>query len=384
MIAETANRNEVKAQSFVGQPLYALSCVLIIYACMRAFLWETPFADLPSPATDNRSQLVQSEVSGPGSARLVLQNKQPKFTASLSSGNAVFSARQSASVVQMIDKADNTLPIPIQPVFEPPEGGKSQVVMRLRPYAPAETQPSGDITSAPALTVEPNIPALSGTKKWSFNSWVLYRQETATTTLALAGSGQQPSTYGASQAGAVLRYRLDSGSNHVPSTYMRVTSALGSVREQELVAGLSARPVPTIPVVLAAEARASRLSSGNEIRPALFAYTELPAVSLPYQLRAEAYIQAGYVGGSFATPFADGQLRLDREVATFDLATIRAGAGVWGGVQNGAERLDAGPTVSVDFDIAGAPVRISADYRHRITGTANPQSGAAVTVTTGF
>ena len=102
-------------------------------------------------------------------------------------------------------------------------------------------------------------------------------------------------------------------------------------------------------------------------------------------LRGEAYVQAGYVGGRFETAFVDGQARIDRRLMRLgDDEEVRAGVGAWGGAQKGAARLDVGPTASVAFRLGDAPSRIAVDYRLRVAGDAAPASGPAVTFSAGF
>src|SRR5690606_35509676 len=122
------------------------------------------------------------------------------------------------------------------------------------------------------------------------------------------------STYGRSQAGAVMRYRLLPGHSLVPAAYARVTRTLEGPRQDEAAAGLSLRPLPGLPVEVAAEARVTETADGRELRPAAYAVTQLPPVALPQGLRGEAYLQAGYVGGHFETAFVDGQARIDRRI----------------------------------------------------------------------
>jgi hypothetical protein len=235
-------------------------------------------------------------------------------------------------------------------------------------------------------TVAPAIATgnIAEPKRWSFDSWVFLRPQSSQTPT----SGPFPSTYGASQAGAVLRYRLMPSNRHKPSAYLRATQALASVQEADIAIGLSARPFAKVPITAQAEARASRRPGNTEFRPAAFLVTDLPPAELPLGVRVSAYGQAGYVGGEFATAFADGQVRVDREVGNFNLAKLeprlRAGAGAWGGAQKGASRLDVGPTASLDIKIGKAPARLSMDYRHRVVGDAEPQSGVAITLSTGF
>jgi len=101
-------------------------------------------------------------------------------------------------------------------------------------------------------------------------------------------------------------------------------------------------------------------------------------------LRAEAYVQGGYVGGRFATAFVDGQGRVERTVARIGETEVTAGAGAWGGAQKGAARLDIGPSAAVSFRLGEARGRVAADYRVRVAGDAEPRSGPALTLSAGF
>ena len=217
-------------------------------------------------------------------------------------------------------------------------------------------------------------------KRWSIDGWAFVRPEGGVPNAA----GVLAPSYGGSQVGAVMRYWLDPRSGHSPVAYARVTKAISQGEEGDIALGAAARPIPMVPVALHAEARLSRNAGGTEVRPAAFAVTELAPAQLPLGLRAEAYVQAGYVGGNFKTAFIDGQARVDRGLAQIGGAGLRLGAGVWGGAQEGAERLDAGPGISANFDLDRAPVRLSLDYRHRLAGDAQPGSGIAVTLSTGF
>jgi hypothetical protein len=191
-------------------------------------------------------------------------------------------------------------------------------------------------------------------------------------------------TYGASQVGAVLRYRLVRGNPHRPTAYLRVSAALNGSGEREAALGLSARPIAGLPVIIAGEGRVSRLSQRTVVRPAVMAVTELPPIALPEGARAEFYLQGGYVGGTGATPFIDGQLRIDRRIHQGGPVEIRAGAGVWGGAQEGAGRLDLGPGVTVAFAQGPVSARVALDWRFRLKGSAEPASGPTLTVSAGF
>ena len=148
--------------------------------------------------------------------------------------------------------------------------------------------------------------------------------------------------------------------------------------------GFSFRPIPGLPVRLMTEGRVTRTSSGTIIRPAAALVSELPPARLPLGTRAEAYLQAGYVGGRGSTAFVDGQARLEKPLVRASSFELRAGGGVWGGAQRGASRLDVGPTATVSFHVGPVGTRLSADYRWRVAGNAAPGSGPVVTLSAGF
>ena len=149
--------------------------------------------------------------------------------------------------------------------------------------------------------------------------------------------------------------------------------------------GLRAKPFGRIPLAVHAEARLTvRPGASPEIRPAAFVAGGFDRIDLPAQVAARGYGQAGYVGGEFATAFADGAFVAEREVAGFDLGRVALGGGAWSGAQQGAARLDIGPSLTIDLHLGAAPARIEADYRWRVAGNAEPGNGGVVTLSTGF
>lgn len=249
---------------------------------------------------------------------------------------------------------------------------------RLAPEVPAGSAREQATMAAPSPVPLPGQPQ---SKRWSFDSWALLRRDGG----GVLSQGGLPATYGASQDGAILRYRLDRTSRYRPAVYARVTSALNGVRQSATALGISARPVPSLPLVVAAEGRLMDQSGGTSLESAIFAYTELPPLTLRGNWRAETYLQGGYVSGAFATPFADGQVRLDHGLLQLGPAKAYLGGGVWGGAQRGARRLDVGPSASIAFPLSRHMYgRLSLDWRFRMAGNAQPGSGPAVTISAGF
>lgn len=217
-------------------------------------------------------------------------------------------------------------------------------------------------------------------RPWRVDAWLLLR-EAGTPTL---GSGARPASYGASQAGAVIAYRLAPSSRHDPAIYARASKALVTLGESEAALGMRAKPAGGLPVTVHAELRATEFAGQVRLRPAAFVSTGIDDARMPLGLEASGYAQAGYVAGDFATAFADGRIDLTRDIKDNDSISVRAGGGAWGGAQRGAARVDIGPTLTLDFGLGDGQARIAADYRFRVAGNAAPSSGAAITLSAGF
>jgi hypothetical protein len=246
------------------------------------------------------------------------------------------------------------------------------------PQAPASLTPPRAAPMLEAPSARAHGPVLP---RWSGDAWLLARQ----------GGGSAPGgalllpSYGANQLGAVLRYRLAPASAFRPEVYGRAYGALNGTGEREAALGLAARPMPALPLSAMGELRVSRFVGGRtHLRPAVTLVTQLPPVTLPLALRAETYVQGGYVGGLAATPFVDGQFRLEHIAEHHGRGELRLGGGIWGGAQQGAGRLDVGPGATVAFATGRAGAHLSLDWRFRVAGHAVPGSGPALTLAAGF
>ena len=183
----------------------------------------------------------------------------------------------------------------------------------------------------------------------------------------------------------MARYRIDELSVQRPAITLRAAAALDGTGEREVALGLAAHPVPSLPVGLIAEVRATRPGGGAvALRPAITAVTGLAPQALPLGLRAQGYGQAGYVGGAGATGFVDGEVRVDGAVIRQGPAELRLGAAAWGGAQEGAARLDIGPAISLGLSAGDKAARLGLDWRVRVAGNAAPASGPALTLSAGF
>lgn len=359
-----------------GQPLAALLLLLGSWVGLRAAMWQEPQQVWHGKALAAKDgSLAQTKLHA--SDRIPVTDPA-KVPAQIASG-PVQPAQESAAFgpARAFGPAAGR-----QAVFYSQDFAADSASERMAVFAP---KPSVALAQSEQPGLAPglhNQASQTQQGRWSADAWLFRRR-------ASLGPPVIPRlfipSYGASQAGAVLRYRLAPGSALRPTVYLRAAAALDRSGERELSAGLSMRPIRQLPVSLSAEARLFSGSGRTSLRPAVVAVTELAPVGLPLGLRGEAYGQAGYVGGRFATYFADGHLRADRSLARIGPAEMRLGGGIWGGIQKGAGRLDAGPSLVIGGAIAGpAAMRLAADWRFRVAGNSVPGSGPALTLSAGF
>jgi len=381
-----------------GQPLLALVLILGGWIGARGYAWEGALHAREEAKARAEAQAAEP-IDAARAATLIRPRRETAEARPAADLPAWAVAPRADAPFQPVPSAPplaTPVPLTAQPFDLPPAP---------RAAAPAEAAPAPNRVltaaghqslwlAATALLPLPPLglrgPAAAGTApsrpaaalpRWSGDAWLLLRPNATT-----ISPGPRVGTYGASQVGAVLRYRIDRTDPHRPSLYVRATGALNGTREQEAALGFSARPVARIPVVAMAEGRLVRDGSGARLRPAVALVTELPATPLPLGFTGEAYAQAGWIGGRSPTAFVDSLVRAERPV--LDPAgdfSLRAGAGAWAAKQRGASRVDVGPVASLTVRVTGtASARVEADWRWRVAGRSRPDSGPALTISTGF
>ncbi|HEY0624462.1 MAG TPA: hypothetical protein VGD28_15435, partial [Sphingomonas sp.] len=179
------------------------------------------------------------------------------------------------------------------------------------------------------------------------------------------------------QAG--LRIAYHPGSGRI-ALFARLTAPLAG-RGSEAAAGIEWQPMAA-PVRIVAEYRAGL--GGVPGGPAVGVVASAYAVPLPLDFSLEAYGQAGAVARARIDPFADGALRVTRQVATAGGTRIDVGAGAWGAAQRGAARLDIGPSAVASVPLGDSALRVALDWRERVAGDARPGSGPALSVGADF
>lgn len=231
------------------------------------------------------------------------------------------------------------------------------------PAPPGPGLAGGLSTTGFVETLPPTARRLSG------SAWLFLRDDGPS---ALAPGG----TLGGSQAGLRLSYRLNDDLARPLSISARLYAPLDDLDGAEVAAGIEWQPLRSVPVRLLAERRQALGSTGRSAF-SLLAYGGFNDAEVAGPVVADAYGQAGIVGGRSTDLFADGSLRLSVAPAR----GVKVGAGIWGAAQPDAERLDVGPAASVRITPRSA---LQADWRFRIAGDAAPDSGPTVTLATDF
>lgn len=244
-------------------------------------------------------------------------------------------------------------------------------VQQRRDAAPGVSQQAREMGRARLPAPLPLQPRASPSSRRLAGSAWLFTRSGGDIPLSLGG------TLGGSQAGARVTYRMAGTRNRPLAISGRVYAPLDNLRAGEVGAGLDWKPFANLPLHLLAERREALGKDGRSA----FMFTTYGGLS-DHQLghfRIDAYAQAGVVGVQAKDLFADGSLRLAYPVGGF-----KVGAGLWGTVQPGIHRLDAGPHLQFRIPGKGTSLLLSADWRFRLMGDAKPASGPALTIAADF
>ncbi|ODP36069.1 hypothetical protein [Sphingomonas turrisvirgatae] len=264
------------------------------------------------------------------------------------------------------------LPAVARPAWPPPQRADrgepaaeaAELVALERPEvlgAPVGALPGLVLPSGPSASVQ--LPS-----RWSASGWFVTGR----------GAPAGGPLLGGDQAGLRVAYALDESQRL--RAYLRATAPLASAA-REVALGVEWQP-SDLPLRVVAEQRVGL--DGNAGGPAIGVVGGVDAIELPIEFELSAYGQAGIVWRGRADPFADGAVRVTREVAGIGPARVALGGGVWGAAQRDATRLDLGPSAVATLPLGGRAVKLSIDWRERVAGNARPGSGPAVTLGADF
>lgn len=244
--------------------------------------------------------------------------------------------------------------------------------MSVAPRSGLATWAATEIQPIVALLKPSPTPAQSN-PRWSGSAWLLARGGDEA---VIANTG----LLGGSQAGARILFRVNEDAGRPLSLSARVSSPLRR-DGVEAAAGVEWQPFAGVPVRILAERR-QRVSGEGRSAFALLAHGGVSDLAVAAGFRLDAYAQAGVVGARSRDLFADGSVTIARPLNADRSGGIAVGAGVWGGVQPGASRLDVGPRITTT--LAQGRARVSLDWRFRVAGSSAPESGPSLTLGTDF
>jgi hypothetical protein len=243
-----------------------------------------------------------------------------------------------------------------------------------RPDRPPVVQDIASPLLSPAV-LPPSI--VQGGSRLAGSAWFIGRNGSA--------PGVAGSQLGASQAGVRTTYAL--GDNRRLALAARVSAPV-SGRGKEAAVGIDWQPTRA-PVHVIAERRFALDGGPGGTMVGIVGGFGPKAVAPGVHL--EGYGQAGVIardGGSGTTGeiegFGDGAVRASHPLRSIGAIRIDIGAGIWGGAQRGAARLDIGPSAGIVVPVGRGLVRVTADWRQRIAGDARPDSGPALSLGTNF
>lgn len=351
-----------------GSPLRFLALVLGLWAAARiVMLW--PAHVLPRPKPLMRDAFVGPVDPAPRS----IARSLPVLGPVLEKGGSVrFAPKWLRAERHRLRATRAALIEPLPAVASPPSIAKLDLPERKMPSILLPLQ----ATTAPA-PIRPDsrrgsLPDTPPSARWSGSFWLIARDGRG------IGASLVGSQIGGSQTGVRLAYAL--GDARRVAIVARVASPL-SGPGQEAAIGLEWRPT-RFPVRLLAEQRIG--INGVRGGPAIGIVGGAGPLPIAAGLVAEGYGQAGIIGRDGGIGYADGSVRIGREVAVIGHNRLDLAVGGWGAIQPGAARLDIGPTIAARLPIGGKQVRLTIDWRQRVAGDARPGSGPAVSIGTDF
>lgn len=347
-----------------GRPLRFLMIVAGGWTGMRvAMVWKLGLAAAPPPEraaavptpVANAMQLRSPAASRPPAGRFAIAS--PRTMADRIGGARRLSpSRERRSAAVLVARADAA-------AGEAPSGP----LPALRAPDPPAIQP----IASPAI--RPATLGAAPPSRWQGSFWLLLRGQ-GTAGPSSFGDG----VLGASQTGLRIGRTVD------PARRLAVYGRVSSALEQpgaEAAFGLDWRPTP-LPVHLIAEQRVP-IDRGRG-GPTLGVIGGQGPSRLIAGFTLESYGEAGVILRDGGVGFADGAARVSHGVARLRRVALTLGGGIWGAVQPGARRLDIGPTLVADVPVAARHLRLSVDWRARVTGNARPASGPALTLGADF
>ena len=210
-------------------------------------------------------------------------------------------------------------------------------------------------------------------RHWSVDAYALFRD----------GGGAGPAAspvLGGGQTGTSIAWTVDPLARRPLALIGRINAANDDPQSTQAAVGLRWRPLRDVSisaerlVAVGATARNDwtlRVAAGAQGRRGLAEWS--------------GYGEAGALGNGEL--YAGGQARALLRLANIGRLRIHTGPGAWASIQTGVmttDRVDIGPSFVTRAPLGRMSLELSADWRFRVAGNAEPGSGPAVTISTQF
>ena len=264
----------------------------------------------------------------------------------------------------------------IPPALRKTQPAPSQDNLTLAPYSPRIALAPGRLPPAASSPIATKEKHKLVAQYYAYSFWRANNGASG-----LANGGQ----YGGSQSGMIATFALQDANERLQpqrlALLVRAAISHRDPQERELATGVRWRPSPKLPVTITAE---RRFRNTRADAFGVYAAGGVSEVPLPVKFRMDVFGQAGAVSGEGGGPFFDGIARADRKIVTASNVAVHAGAGFWAGGQRDVVRVDVGPSLRTDIAVHKVNFRLTADWRFRVAGDANPGNGPAITLSTSF
>lgn len=210
-------------------------------------------------------------------------------------------------------------------------------------------------------------------RRWSGDAYALFRVG------GNAGPVASP-VLGGGQTGSSLAWTLDPLARRPLAMVGRVNAANDDPLSTQAAIGLRWKPIRGVSVsaerllAIGMTARNDwtlRLAAGAQGRRGVAEWS--------------SYGEAGVLGNGDV--YGGGQARALLPLAHIGRINLHAGPGMWASIQTGGivtDRVDVGPSFVARAPLGSMALELSADWRFRAAGNAEPGSGPAVTISTQF
>jgi len=384
-----------------GRPIKALSCLMACWIIGRVLV-DNHAVEIPTPSLNFIGYTHASELISPTlpvlknitSSQTVVVSRSPK--APLSGDNATNATNATEAKIEKQDKRKKG------PDFDRGSLTALVPVVDLSPVqytgliAPEAIQTQPLMASTRYFKIPSRYPRLGqkNDSPWSGYFWIFARESKRTESPAQSSRGKkaafpnrQDLSYGGSQAGTILSYRLIGNQQNGLFTYGRVSAAIGSrdrtFAQEELALGVKVKPWDKIPISVHAEQRLV-VENNQKSSHAIYFVGGSGPMTIFEKVQLETYGQAGYVFAKHNMVFFDGFATVQRPVVEAGQTKLALGLGLWSGGQKKIARVDVGPRADVRIPVGTGVARIMVDWRQKVAGNAEPNSGLAVTIAAGF